>query len=407
MNNLLKNFLLLFSTIFILLILSEFSLRFFLEPLNSGWGWEDSPRRKLATFDNDRPNQLNLRGQQIKYDEDDFVILILGDSQVESATSPPNEMPEILLENYLNDFSKKHVKVFSVAASAWGQDQQLIALEKYYSQFRADLVLIWFTPKNDFWENTFPDRNVGVKAGHLKPTFLLNQNKLEGPFLNPNEYYKNSALLHLIYKAIQSYNDSNLEELILAEWYEKIPIAHSIDETPENKINSTFQIDLDKYSKEIFALADSNNITIITYEDFINSRGHFAPYLENKSPRDLYQLEITKKLIEKIDSCSISNNSKMIVFYPLREDFDSVTPNSVRNVKSYRIKDKYFPVNLNYLETIKRTIPQKKLFTFSIEGQDEICVDHSDRHLNLLGNTKVAEELGNYLLLLLNNKEII
>ncbi|MFZ1291642.1 MAG: hypothetical protein WAR79_16210 [Melioribacteraceae bacterium] len=393
--SLLKNLILSFSTLLILILLAEIGLRFFYKPLNSGWGWDDSPRRNLSNYESDFPNQIGLRGQKINYSKDDFVILLLGDSQVEAATTSPNKMPEILFEKHLKNITKKTVKVFSLAASGWGQDQQLFALEKYFENFRADLVLIWSTPKNDFWENTFPDRNIGQTAGHLKPTFKIVNNNLDGPYFIPHRYYKNSSFLQLLFSAIQNYNKKTIEQLILDDWKKDLPEPHKL---LNKSILNSFEVDLNIYSQNILQLSDSTNISVLTYEDFFNGRSHFTPYLKTKSKRDNYSIEITKKLINRISEISKSNNAEMFVFYPIRDDFDVISKKCVKYVKSYYFPDFHFEVNLDYINILEQTVPSKNLFMFKINGGDEICIDFKDRHLNDLGNDQVMKNVADFIL---------
>ncbi|MCA9458831.1 MAG: hypothetical protein KC587_19370, partial [Nitrospira sp.] len=207
-----------------------------------------------SNFENDFPNQLNVRGQRIEYSTDDFVILLIGDSQVEAATNAPSLMPEKILQNYLNaGLKKSNVKVFSLAASGWGQDQQLLALEKYYKNYRANLILVWTTPKNDFWENAFPDRSLTKVAGHLKPTFYLKNQKLEGPFFKPNNYYQNSVLIQILFSAIQNLEDKTLEQKILDEWLNKLPVPHNFNsDIKEIYWSENKEIDLDEFSENLF-----------------------------------------------------------------------------------------------------------------------------------------------------------
>ena len=46
-------------------------------------------------------NELGYRGQSIRYSDRDIVVVLLGDSQVESIACPPDMMPERYLEQYL------------------------------------------------------------------------------------------------------------------------------------------------------------------------------------------------------------------------------------------------------------------------------------------------------------------
>lgn len=395
--NVAKNLLLTLSSLLIICIFCEVVLRFFYEPLNSGWSWNDSPRRVLAKFENDLPNQIDVRGQQIKYENYDYIILLLGDSQVEAATCSPNKMPEILLEKYLTKLINRKIKVFSIATSGWGQDQQLLALQRYYKNFRADLVLIWATPKNDFWENAFPDRSVTRIAGHLKPTFRLNSGNLTGPYFESNKYFKNSALLQLVTSGIQKLKEETMEKLILKEWTSDLPSPHHISVKALNsKVKETIEIDLNKYSQNLFDYSD-NIITVLTYEDFINSRSHFSPYAIKKSDRDNYLINITKKLFENINILAKSNRSEMFVFYPIREDFDIISKNCVKYVKNYQSPNHVVPVNLDYLAILKEVIPDNKLIYFKLDGENEICVNINDRHLNEIGNKQVIKNIAYFI----------
>ena len=389
-----KNLILTFISILLVIIISELTLRSFYQPISSGWGWEDSPRRSLSKFENDAPNQLGLRGQQISYDKNDFVVLLVGDSQVESATSSPDEMPEKYLQRFISEKMNREVKVFSIAASGWGQDQQLLALEQYYKKYRADLVLIWSTPKNDFWENTFPDRSLTKVAGHLKPTYSLNDDLLSGPFLEPNKYYKGSILLQLFYSAIQTLKNETLEQLILADWNEKLPNPHNLNDF-NSKINERnfTEVSLNGFSKNLPEYSKSDSILLIVNEDFLNSRSHFSPFGRVLSERDKYLISITRKLFEKIHDTCASNNSTMLVFYPVRAKYDLVYSRCIRYIKNPYNQDVLFPVNIDYLTTLKKVVPSDQLITWNLDSEKDLCVSPEDRHLNEYGNELVMERL--------------
>ncbi|MDR4483458.1 MAG: hypothetical protein R3B95_09565 [Nitrospirales bacterium] len=123
--------------------------------LNSGWGWENSAGRKLSKYNALTTNQFGFRGQTIDYHPDDYVVLLVGDSQVEAYAGRPEHMPEQFLQELLASQLHKPVKVFSLASSGWGQDQQLLAIQAYFRDYRADLVLLWATPGNDFGKMHF------------------------------------------------------------------------------------------------------------------------------------------------------------------------------------------------------------------------------------------------------------
>ena len=60
----------------------------------SGWRAIDVPEAEK--------NQLGFRGQRIDYHDDDFVIVLVGDSQVEAKACAFDWMPERRLQSYFN-----------------------------------------------------------------------------------------------------------------------------------------------------------------------------------------------------------------------------------------------------------------------------------------------------------------
>src|SRR5688572_4684118 len=135
-------------SLFVGLLIAEVALRVLNTPNPATSGW----RAQLTVKEQ---NQLGFRGQSIEYAEDDFVIVMIGDSYVEAQSCAYEWMPERRLQSYLNALGKR-VKVFSVGASGYGQDQELLGLRDYFKQFRADMVILWETPINDIWNNVFP-----------------------------------------------------------------------------------------------------------------------------------------------------------------------------------------------------------------------------------------------------------
>ena len=161
MNVASKNLLLAAASALLMLAVTEVILQVIDFPATPtpGWRWDESPYRSPANDGDKRTNQLGLRGGPIQYSKDDFVVVLLGDSQVEAGTQPWDKMPELLLHQALQQqLPSRSVKVFSVASAGWGTDQQLFWLNRYFEKYRADLVVNWLTPVNDYWENTFIDR---------------------------------------------------------------------------------------------------------------------------------------------------------------------------------------------------------------------------------------------------------
>ena len=123
----LSNIFLIISTTLFSLLAGELLLRIFYTPPHVVAGWR-------SFVPEEEKNQLGYRGRPIKYNNSDYVILLLGDSQAEGYGCRFESMPERKLESYLND-SITQVKVFTLAAGGYGQDQQLLALREYYQRY--------------------------------------------------------------------------------------------------------------------------------------------------------------------------------------------------------------------------------------------------------------------------------
>jgi len=389
-----KNVMVIIFSIVFALGLAELSLRYVgrlqkihpVHKIQSGWGWEKSPLRYLQPHAaSSEVNQLGLRGKAIKYSDEDFIVLLVGDSQVEAAASPFDQMPEALLQSRLSEITQKPIKVFSLASSGWGQDQQLLAIQEYFKSYRADLVLTWVTPINDFWENAFPDRSTKPQAGNIKPVFYDKNGKLEGPYYVGQFFYRHSALLQLIAEVVTGLN---INQLILNRWESKLPAKTSLQKSED--CVGTLEIHQDEFFENIHSLDAKSQYTILSPEDLIGGRTHFSPQLTPKFPIERYQTQITQLLFEKMLETSKKHGAKFTVFYPIREDLNKRI-GLIRCVKSYQ--GETFGFDPNYQKLITQIVPKDNLFIFPIGGRDEIVVSKKDRHLNAAGNKQVVEKL--------------
>ncbi len=175
-------------------------------PLASGW-------RSLCPTA--QMNEFGYRGRRVSYSDDDYVIVLLGDSQLEACGLPDDQMPEILLEKSLGALGRK-TRVIGLGASGYAQDQELLALEEYFQKYRADLVVIWLTPGNDVWNNTFRTHTVSRADGPPKPTFWLDNHVLKGPTERIGERTSSLYLLQLLRNALGGFE---------AAWSRRLPPA--------------------------------------------------------------------------------------------------------------------------------------------------------------------------------------
>lgn len=360
--------------------------------LNSGWGWENSAGRKLSQYNALTTNQFGYRGQNINYHADDYVVLLVGDSQVEAYAGRPEHMPERFLQESLASHVNKPVKVFSLAASGWGQDQQLLALQVYFRTFRADLVVLWATPGNDFWENAFPDRSATPQAGPLKPTFRLRDGALNGPYFTSGSYLHNSAIAQLFETVIANMHKETLEQRILRRWLQEMPSSHEAHKLGNEYVCEGLRVvNQVEFFNTIFELNKDIGYTVKSGQDVLNSRSHFSAYMLDPSNRDEYLVAITESLLWHVKKEAEKNHSKFLVFYPVREDFDKRGMQMAKCVADSHAN--IFRVSLDYTSRLQDVISSEDLVIFDLPGGNEIVVSPDDRHLNDSGNELVMKEL--------------
>lgn len=376
--------------IVILLGLAEAGLHLLNYPASPliGWKWDRSPYRAEINKDDRQVNQLGLRGREIVYGKDDFVVVLLGDSQVEAGTQPANLIPEIVLETALkNKLPAQNIKVVSIAAAGWGQDQQLVALQHYFKRFRADLVLHWPTPVNDYWENTFLDRSITKQAGPLKPSFQLVDGKLEAVL--PQRFDSKLGNLWKLARG-RSGGDKQytLEQAYKDSWQKQLPTSNnqttSASQCPSNEV-------LEKDLLESY-MQGSRAYTLVTDEDLENGRSHFSPFLKNMSARDSGSVALTHALINEIAALSHMNEAKFFLFHPYRSDLDAAF-REIRCVKSLNSTQHYEFAGADWLVFMKQAEFKTQLVTLNIVADHAINVGKGDWHLSAEGNQLVMAAL--------------
>src|SRR5262245_36739777 len=150
--------------------------------------WDSELRAGWRAIGADRVNELGYRGQPIHYSDRNIVIVLLGDSQVESEACPPDMIPERYLEQHLQRRDARY-RVFTLGSRGYGNDQEYLALKEYFGKYRADAVVLWQTPSNDVWNNIFPTHNDGA----IKPTYWLDHGTLKGPNYQRGEVIRKPA----------------------------------------------------------------------------------------------------------------------------------------------------------------------------------------------------------------------
>ena len=358
---------LLFGSTALTLAAAELLLRAFdyPKPAVSGWKTLDAPKSEL--------NQMGFRGHPIEYADEDFVILLVGDSQVEAGACAYGWMPERRLQFHLSQAGRR-VKVFSMGGPATGQDQQLLSLRDYLGRYRADLVILWFTPANDVWNNTFPSSIPDDRTP--KPTFWLEGGELRGPTEltgQPPRELPALRLARLWRKRFPYPRERVWEEKILPPPY--APLGSY--EGPAS----------DDWQRRLDALPGH-----LRYEHFDNDKNDRSLQLTPRSPRVQYGLDLTRRLLREMSDLTASRGGRFVIF-SAGPGVPGGAPGEVvhaLNGKFYKTSDAQYVENIDYL--------MRGFQTYSVRVTVEPWeVGPEDAHLNEHANDQVMRDLASQL----------
>jgi hypothetical protein len=311
------------SVVFNLLLAILFFQIFYMPPaIVSGWrGLRGSALEH---------NELGYRGRPISYSNDDFVILLVGDSQLEASACAYDYIPERRLEQYLQ-VQGKHVKVFSVGAAGYGQDQELLAVEEYYkNNYRADEVVLWESPENDIWNNIFPTH--WPTNANPKPTFWLEDGILYGPTEQIGDSLPHPVLklISLFPKFIPSiaYRDTL--------WEKRLPPAYK----PLNEYTGVIDHDWQRRWDLNFGTMRGENLAI--------EKSHYAIQLTPRSQRMDYGVQLTHKLLQKIaaDVAVHQGTFETLVV----NDGWLFTDKPAKDETVYGLNGKYYPTSIRQFD---------------------------------------------------------
>ena len=275
-------------------------------------------------------NQLGFRGRQFDYKPNDYVILLLGDSQVEATALAFDAMPERLLERYLGS---ANIKVFSVGAGGYGQDQQLLALQEYFATYRANLVVLWQTPGNDVWNNVF---RTHMGNRNTKPTFWIDES---GDLCGPTE-----SLLQPL---------ANSRVVVASLWQLAFGLPWQ-DKRWERELPTPY-VPLDQYTGTVrteWQERWDTNLGRMRDENLDTEKSHMAVLLTPRSKRMQYGLDLTRALMQRIRELASAKGAGLII---LQVDDHTITPEKdgvyVLNGKYYRVSNRQYLSNWDYVNT--------------------------------------------------------
>ena len=259
-----------------------------------GWSWRGDPAER---------NELGFRGHRAT-GQPETTVLLVGDSQVETRRAFV-DMPEVLLAAGLSELTESDVRVVSVGAMGWGQDQQLLALRHAVPLLRPALVALWFTPRNDLWNNTFPTHM--PRDGWPKPTFWLEGDRLRGPHAAWGKPHRPPGL-----RLARVWRQLNHRPLFVTdeEWEPRLPPA-----SPMQLAGSSRAPSFAEFLAIRYGLPVQNVVQELRTENFENEKTHASIGLTPRSPRLDYSIRLTRALLEEIARLCERHGARFVVFY--------------------------------------------------------------------------------------------
>ncbi len=307
-------------------------------------------------------NQLGYRGRSIAYGPDDFVVVLLGDSSVWCDACPDDQIPEITLEQHLLEYVPRP-RVFSVSGGGYGLDQQLLGLQRYFSRYRANLIIHWQTFENDIWNNVFPTHWPGNSDGTPKPTFRLVDGKLLGPSEGLREkthrFRLSAFLFHVFYGGRDHY------------WEKFLPPPYE----PSTSV--------DQSRSPVFPFPEEESLQ--------TEKAHRARMLTPVSERGKYGLDLMRALLFEIKKVSEAQGAAFVTFQEDRS-FDAAE-RYVEGEFFFEQNGKYYKASVQQMRQNRRYV-NRGLDYFLIEiTTPEFKVSETDAHLNLVANSQVLGDL--------------
>lgn len=298
-------------------------------------------------------NALGYRGHSITYGDDDFVVLLVGDSQVATNAYHFDHMPETILQKIMSVSTGRSVKVFTVGDSGYGLDQEYLALKEYLRSYRADLVLHWFNPGNDVQNTLFP---VSI-SGAPKPTFWLEGDQLQGPSEEIGDPVGSGFRLLSFF---EKYNPTDR----LMIWEKRTPKPYVALHSYEGELSDEWQKEYDLGAKHRFVLMELEMTT---------KAGFFTP----PSARMKYTMKLMNALLQKMQIVTEEQGGKFASFFELRgkKNLSEKEQAYTFNGKIYLTKARQW---WDHFDAIFQNVPHYPILI----DPHNITVSSVDAHLN-------------------------
>jgi hypothetical protein len=360
-----KSFFALLIGIFFAIIISEIFLQVIKFPASPVSGWLNCKNKNPGQC-----NSMGFRGREIAYLPDDFVVILLGDSEVYQINLPFEQLPEYYLEHFLRKY-RDNVKVISIADMGYGQDQQYLALKRYFRRHRADLVLLMYTARNDIDNNIFP-----VEGGNktIKPTFWLENDELRGPTERWLDTVGPRIKLLLLWK---SYIGKTMGELRLEKWKnDYLPPSYQPFINYQGEIDYFLQEELNR---------DPDNVLKAIENERISFNNQLTPTSEMRK----YGINLSRKLFSEINKLVEAQHGHFIIF---KEERPWELKENDRE-KVFVLNDKYYKISMKqYKDNLKNLFEGFEVYRIPLNA-DNYTARKGDAHLNLSAITLLMKDL--------------
>jgi hypothetical protein len=224
--------------------------------LASAVGWGPTMKRESQNNSNVRACDFNHKSG---VSDDVKVIMTIGDSMLDCndrGAKFENTIPYLLQQSL-----GKRFKVFNLAAGGWGTDQELLAFIHERDNIDPDIVILFYTPANDLFNNI---SRKAINENIAKPVFELdgeNLIKKEVHYLHKSNYLSKILFKTEIYKRL------NLSMPEIIEFFK-------------------------------FDVREDEPLTTLESENYAHMSGFLSPML----PRYKQSWIITKKILSEFNS---------------------------------------------------------------------------------------------------------
>jgi hypothetical protein len=355
--------------------------------LNNGWYiWNGADHLYENEIHSKQTNGFKTRGLKPNKKINKNIIL-LGDSFLETSHKI-TEMPEKYLRDVITDSN-----VISFGSWGWGNDQQLLHLEKYIKDIKPEKVVLFFQ-LNDLKENI-------TKHGFLgsKPTFGLKKKDnldLKRPYLiMEKNYFEYSYFYRAINKVINKMKLKNQKTVfdMANECNKKISDYDNL----ETELKKLF--DKKYYSREIDIANSAQKPYNKTNKPIIETFDQW----QKKKIKDFLKYNKKKSLANNIHSFNDALYYTSEIMTPIKKKGELITNKLINEIQKVAIENNsdFYVINI-FQNKFHRPLSSEKQFVFCKDGKELVYsnkayddkIKRIFKNINYILNINLEEEFG-------------